>query len=370
MHEGAMATLHTKVCAFAQSRIFAFAALVTAVTLLFSPLDALAQSDDAVGVRAQGMAGAFTAVADDASATWWNPAGLGAWNSSGGAGGTFINLILDLQDLSAPSSERAPDGTQVPTWRVGSGGISVGSPALGLSYYRLRISEMQPISSIAGPGGVRQDQGIAEVYLRSLVLHQFGATVGQSLGEHLIVGSTLKLVRGELGAGTRPVSGASLDQASDLESRGETHVGVDVGAMAIAGELRVGLTIRNLTEPQFGSGVDVMVLKRHARGGLAWLSGAHGPFGTVTVSADADLTAPTTALGDERRVAAGVEVSTQDRRIAARSGIGASTLGSRRPSFSAGLSAAIRRGSYIDVAATGGTDQVRRGWGLALRVTF
>jgi hypothetical protein len=258
----------------------------------------------------------------------------------------------------------------VPVWRVGTGGVSVGSPALGLSYYRLHISEMQPISSIAGPGGVRQDQGIAEVYLRSLVLHQFGATVGQSLGEHLVVGSTLKLVHGGLGAGARPVSGVSLDQASDLETRGETHAGVDVGAMAVAGELRAGLTIRNLTEPEFGSGADAVVLKRHARGGLAWLSGVHGPFGTVTVSADTDLTTQATALGDERRAAAGVEMSTRDRRFAARGGVGASTLGSRRASFSAGLSAAIRRGSYIDVAATGGTDQTRRGWGLALRVTF
>jgi hypothetical protein len=28
------------------------------------------------GVRARGMSGAFVAVADDASAAWWNPAGL------------------------------------------------------------------------------------------------------------------------------------------------------------------------------------------------------------------------------------------------------------------------------------------------------
>jgi F plasmid transfer operon protein TraF len=370
MHEGAMATLHTKGCAFMQWRTIAFVPFVTAVALLLSSPNALAQSDDAVGVRAQGMAGAFTAVADDASATWWNPAGLGAWNSSGSAGGTFINLILDLQDVRAPATERAPDGTLVPAWRVGTGGVSVGSPALGLSYYRLRISEIQPISSIAGPGGVRQDQGIAEVYLRSLVLNQFGATVGQSLGEHLVVGSTLKLVYGGLGASTRPVSGGSLDQASDLETRGEVHAGLDVGAMAMAGELRAGLTIRNVTEPGFGSGPDEVVLKRHARGGLAWLSGVHGPFRTVTVSADADLTAQATALGDERRAAAGVEVSTRDGRLAARTGVGASTLGSRRTSVSAGLSVAIRRGSYIDAAATAGADQTRRGWGLALRVTF
>ncbi len=37
---------------------------------------ASAQIYETVGIRAQGMAGAFVAVADDSTATWWNPAGL------------------------------------------------------------------------------------------------------------------------------------------------------------------------------------------------------------------------------------------------------------------------------------------------------
>ena len=36
----------------------------------------VAQTIESVGIRAQGVAGAFVAVADDATATWWNPAGL------------------------------------------------------------------------------------------------------------------------------------------------------------------------------------------------------------------------------------------------------------------------------------------------------
>ena len=35
-----------------------------------------AQVVEAVGGRALGMAGAFVALADDSTATWWNPAGL------------------------------------------------------------------------------------------------------------------------------------------------------------------------------------------------------------------------------------------------------------------------------------------------------
>ena len=44
--------------------------------LLALPVQASAQSLDTIGTRAQGMGGAFVGVADDASAVYWNPAGL------------------------------------------------------------------------------------------------------------------------------------------------------------------------------------------------------------------------------------------------------------------------------------------------------
>lgn len=344
------------------------AALVLLITM--APAVASAQADDTVGVRAQGMAGAFTAVADDATATWWNPAGLGAWNSSGLAGGAYLNAILDLVSLRESSTAPGPASERVPAWRAGSGGLSFGSPALGLSYYRLRISEIQPVASTAGRGAVRQDQGTADVYLRSIVLHQLGATIGQSVGDHLVVGATVKLVYGSLGAASMPAAGASIDQAVDLEGAGPVRAGADVGAMATLGQFRAGMTVRNLTAPEFGSGVDAMTLRRHARAGLAWLSGQHGALGAVTVSADADLTVQPTATGDERRVAAGVEISTAGRRVSVRGGAAASTVGGSRASATGGLSVAVQRGRYIDVAVAGGSDEARRGLGLALRLTF
>src|SRR5207237_4324695 len=94
----------------------------------------MAQSDDAVGVRAQGMAGAFTAIAEDATATWWNPAGL--------AGGAYFNAILEIGHLREPAVDHDATGAAVPAWRIGTGGLAVAFPALGLSYYRLKISEI------------------------------------------------------------------------------------------------------------------------------------------------------------------------------------------------------------------------------------
>ena len=55
---------------------FSFLWITVALGTLASAPPAAAQPFESSGVRAQGMGGAFVAVADDASATWWNPAGL------------------------------------------------------------------------------------------------------------------------------------------------------------------------------------------------------------------------------------------------------------------------------------------------------
>src|SRR3954468_10722973 len=65
-----------------------------------------------VGVRAQGMAGAFVAVADDASAIYWNPAGL--------ATGDFVSLVRERSHVSLPETPAAAP-------RVRTGAIFLGT---------------------------------------------------------------------------------------------------------------------------------------------------------------------------------------------------------------------------------------------------
>src|SRR5947207_2818132 len=113
------------------------ASFVAFVGLVLVPATACAQTPELIGVRAQGMSGAFTAVADDATAAWWNPAGL--------AGGAFFSTILEYGHKASPDTDIK--------------GVSMAFPALGLSYYRLPISQIQPAAS-TGPGAaIRQDQG-------------------------------------------------------------------------------------------------------------------------------------------------------------------------------------------------------------------
>jgi hypothetical protein len=124
--------------------------------LAVSAGSAHAQIYELVGTRAQGMGGAFVAVADDATATWWNPAGL--------ATGAYLSGVLERSLITEPR-ETAPEG---PLWRGESTGFALVFPALGLSYYRLRINEIAPATSTDAGGVDRQDPGVAGVGLRSL----------------------------------------------------------------------------------------------------------------------------------------------------------------------------------------------------------
>ncbi len=68
-------------------RSFAFVVAVCLFGSLSSTV-ASAQTFETLGTRASGMGGAFVAVADDASAVYWNPAGLVL-------GGSYFSMVLD-----------------------------------------------------------------------------------------------------------------------------------------------------------------------------------------------------------------------------------------------------------------------------------
>src|SRR2546425_11539163 len=105
------------------------AALIAAL-IAGSAIRARAQIYESVGIRAQGMGGAFVAVADDADATWWNPAGL--------AGGAYFSAIIEYGTAQNPGAATDVNGAVLPSWRSGARGFTVTFPSLGLSYYRLQ----------------------------------------------------------------------------------------------------------------------------------------------------------------------------------------------------------------------------------------
>ena len=296
------------------------------------------------------MGGAFVALADDSSATWWNPAGLAA--------GPFFDLAL--------GRAAADTGDGVPAHRVRATWLSAGTPPLGLSYYRLRIIDIPT----APDGGDREDGGVV-VPLRALSASQYGVTLVQTLFSGVHVGTTLKYVRasGFIDERAMPEAGGPsqlLDQAAAPDG-GETEgaFDLDVGILAVHGPVRLGAVVRNVREPEFGG----LRLPRAVRVGAAFAGSEAGRV-PVTVAVDVDLRAYQMASGDRQVVAVGGEGWLFGRRFGIRAGARFNVVGAEERVVTTGASVAVRTGLYVDAhVARGGADE-ERGWGLAARVSF
>jgi hypothetical protein len=269
---------------------------------------------EVLGVRAQGMGGAFVAVADDATAVYWNPAGLPS--------GDLVSLAMERSHVSLPSA-----GGDAPALRTGA--VLIGTPPLAAGYYRLGSTHVVPVAVV------------------------------QSIGEYVDVGGAVKAVWGE-----------GID--------GRTHAGVDadLGVMVRTQAWRVGLVLRNLAGPSFGPEVIAFGgtryrLERHARVGVALF-----PREGLTLAVDADLTsldqrAGSGALEDARRRAIAIGAEQQvSPRVVVRGGVRAQTIDGARPSASGGASLLLRPSIWADVQATGGGDRSDRSWTVGLSFRY
>ena len=270
---------------------------------------ALGQSAPPVGVRAAGMGGAFTAVADDASAVFWNPAGL--------ATGSFFSLVVDRNTLDRRNATL----------------IALGTPPLGLSYYRTATGEL--------PGG-----------RHSLVAHHAGVTVVQSVGNRLAVGATLKVVRGVVSTAESSVSTNKFD--------------TDIGVITTGSFARLGLSVRNVTEPGFSvPGGGTAELERQVRAGISLNTSRK-----TIVAADFDLTTTATSRGEWREAAMGLEANPL-KRAWIRGGVHWNSAGdTAAPIGTVGGSYALYGSKVADAQFSFGSADGDRGWGVGLRFVF
>jgi hypothetical protein len=294
--------------------------------LVVCPPAAFAQRFDDFGIRAQGMAGAFVAVADDSSATWWNPAGLA--NAL-----TFVDVSASIL-------------------KDGGRSVALGFPSLGVSYYRLRVSQIQPSGTTTGTAfSGRQDNGAVGSGLSSVEfgMSQFGLSAGQSLGRHFVVATTVKLVN-------------AVD---------DTEADLDVGAMAAFGVMRLGVAVHDVRQPTFGSGVGAFELTRRARAGAAVITRPRGRIGRLTIAADADLTqAPIDGLPN-REVAAGAEAWWLSGRIGVRGGGGRNIAAGGGPFGAFGVTVVPYPRLNLDGAVTRSSDPtIGDRWSLGVRLTY
>jgi hypothetical protein len=328
------------------------------------PAGAVAQSFAAAGTRAAGMGGAFVGVADDATAIYWNPAGLAA--------GSFFSLALDGR-VGEATPDRLTAGSDQSSFFLG-----LAMPALGLSYHRLKASTVRPPLVLLPADATLSSRNLSlvdELRLDTLITHHAGATLVQSIVRGVSVGATLKLVRGIAASTSVPVATASeaLDhEAAELLGHASNTFDLDVGVMATGGPLKAGLTVRNVREPKFdAAGTEgELVLERQARAGLSYAVSSNW-----MAAADFDLLRTRDAFGQRRDVAAGVEGRLQPR-ILVRAGLSFNTLkdddldGAARAAYSVGASYAATAAVFIDGHFTTGSSLAGRQWGLAARFVY
>jgi len=298
---------------------------------------------EAVGERALGMAGAFVAVADDASATWWNPAGLVAGQPFGATIGWSRLQISNQDDVPAVGA-----GLRTSTF------AGFGTWPLGLSRARVTTTWI----NTAADGSLQAT---------TLETSQYGVTILQSVAQGLVVGSTLKYVRGGVISGPPmgQTSGEALRFSADADRDTSGAFDVDVGVMADFVKARVGVTIRNLREPTFGAPAEsAITLPRQARLGLSAF-----PVDGVTLAIDVDLNAVDLGGLPRRVLAVGGEVRPAPR-LALRAGVRRDLEESSPLVGAAGASVGLSSGLWLDTHYADGRGAGDREIGLALRAGF
>ena len=298
---------------------------------------------ESVGERALGMAGAFVAVADDSTAVYWNPSGLVHGQPLGATVGWHRSRFGN------------PDAAPHPGAQTGRSSLSsLGTWPLGGSYAMIRTTTLRPAA-----GQVL----VAE----TLETRHYGVTILQTLWEGFVVGSTLKYVRGSVSSG--PVDAATNERAleigEEIERDASGAFDLDLGLMLDMTRVRIGLTVRNMIEPTFGSPAETEItLPRQARIGLAVL-----PSSGLTLAFDADLNT-VDLRGDLRRMLAAGAERRLGSRAAVRAGVRWDLKGPHDPIGSVGASLALGRGMWIDTHYSQGRSGEDRQFGAAWRAGY
>jgi hypothetical protein len=193
---------------------------------------------------------------------------------------------------------------------------------------------------------------------------QVGATLVQTIVPGLVVGSTLKYLRGSFATGPSggPTVEDALDQGLDLDGPGENHFDFDIGLMADLKKVRLGFTGRNLLEPQFTSAAGTAIkLQRLTRAGVAFL-----PSAGLTLAMDVDLDTVDLRDGLRRMIALGGE-GRLGSRVAVRGGVRWDLKGESQPVTALGLSVSLRPRFWLEGYYSRGQRDEDRGFGIGFR---
>jgi hypothetical protein len=319
-------------------------AVLTGFLVATPALASAQQPIESLGGRALGMGGAFVAVADDASATYWNAAGLA---TGGPAGATF-----GVADFRTGNQSGDP---VVGLTRRHSYFSSLGTWPLGLSV--ARISDTR-VTSVTG----------SSVRTQTLATSQYGLNLLQTVVEGLVVGANLKWVRGTVSeaAGTGLSAAAAFSEATETSSHTSNTFDLDMSVMVDMRPVRLGLVMKNLRQPDFTNVAGIATrLPREVRAGLSVI-----PRAGLTLALDMDLGTVDSWDGPRRMLAMGGEYHVSQR-LVGRAGVRWNLKDdTRRMVYTAGTSVRVNKSLWLDTHATLGDITRDRGVGAALRVGF
>lgn len=315
-----------------------------------------------LGARAIGLGGAYTALADDITAFYWNPAAVS--RAPYVRAGVFWGEGFQDRDEMVHRLRSQMPGAGSSLTGDRAWGFATGLTVLGVAVARFTHTR-----SVLD-GAVVRSQGLRT--------WEVAATLLQSLPpDELVVGINLRYIKAAAFSDAQAASSIPADERTrhDLvdravrgEGREESEPGLDLGVVYRPNRwLRLGLAARNLNRPTFHTESDeALSLEPHARVGVAIRIAPE-----LVVAADADVTGREHPMeaGGWRELAMGVEKSWKDETWTVRAGWRSelTDAGLGRPGFSAGIGFSVG-GLSLDVA--GMTSTRRRLGVLWLGVAF
>ena len=298
--------------------------------LLFSTSPVLAEFG--IGTRSLGMGGAFTAVADDSTTVYWNPAGLAnvtQFQLQPPSIQVRTDSNLDWQDvlnnLPTNDTERMNLLKQ-----LGSGVSSIDVSAdftvvaNGLAVFTQPVGRATLDASAVSFAGDYPVMG-SRATIRGSGLLYTGLSGARRVGSNSSIGVTLKAVRAQSYSETieytDPTGGTGVVAESEVR---DTGVGMDLGyLLRMSRQSSFGLVVRNLVRPSLGSmspdrTVTIGFAQRMMKGKLLLSADVENAFGESNVNVGMEVTA-----GRNCRLWAGVY---QDKPTL---GLGLDTMGGR-----------------------------------------
>jgi hypothetical protein len=210
-----------------------------------------------IGARALGMGGAFVAVANDATAVYWNPAGLSQ---------IMANQIVAVYTLDNKNEIRLSDILQ-PTRRLKRKQfIFLGVTSQNTGFYwkpLVNVKQKDVYSKLTSSNGDETEMWTDLEY----TLNAYGLTLSDRYGS-LSIGVNIKYLSGKLGiAEKRKVNGTWEEPEANISSG--KGVGLDCGLMILGDHLNIGLMVSNILNRIWWEDYSSMTLEADGALGLA-----------------------------------------------------------------------------------------------------